>query len=109
MNIFPYTYDYSSSEILKGISALSGAILKPVYGFRILSSYPQTLKSVKINSCKNKQMTIYALLDHYFELFRMQNSHNLPGLRPLAPLGKAYCALPDFLVAQWFFSSLHWS
>ena len=41
-------------------SALSRAILKPVYRFGIPESDPQTLKSVKINSSKNRQMTVHA-------------------------------------------------
>ena len=43
-------------------SAVSCAILKPVYRFGIPNSDPQTLKSVKINSSKNRQMTVHALV-----------------------------------------------
>ena len=38
-------------------SAVSRAILKPVYRFGIQNTGAQTLKSVKINSSKNRQMT----------------------------------------------------
>ena len=40
------------------LGAASKAILKPVYRFGIPNSDPQTLKSVKINSCRNIQMTV---------------------------------------------------
>ena len=43
-------------------SAISWAILKLVHRFGILNSDPQTLKSLKINSSKNRQMTIHALV-----------------------------------------------
>ena len=42
-------------------SAISRAILKPVYQFGIPNSDPQTLKSVKINSSENSQMAVYEL------------------------------------------------
>ena len=42
-------------------SVVSRAILKPVYRFGIPNSDPQTLKSVKINSSKNRQMTVHAM------------------------------------------------
>ena len=44
------------------ISAVSRAILKLVYQFGMPNSDTQTLKSVKINSSKNRQMTIHALI-----------------------------------------------
>ena len=40
------------------ISAISIAILKLVYWLAIPNSDPQTLKSVKINSSRNRQMTV---------------------------------------------------
>ena len=43
-------------------SAVSRAILKPVYCFGIPNFDPQTLKSVKINLCKNKETTVHALV-----------------------------------------------
>ena len=61
-------------------SAVSRAILKPVYGFGIPKSNPQTLKSVKINSSKNRQLTFQTLVpqcvepqEGCFELLRIQN------------------------------------
>ena len=48
-------------RIIRG-SVVSRAILKPVYRFGIPISDSQTLKSVKINSFENIQMTVYALV-----------------------------------------------
>ena len=80
--------------------------MKPVYRFTILNSDPKTLKSVKINSSKNRQMNVHALVPQYaepqeqcFELLRMQNSQSLPGLRPMIPLGRAYSCTMVFLLA----------
>ena len=42
-------------------SGISRAIFKLVYWFVIPNSDPQTLKSVKINSSKNRQMTTRAM------------------------------------------------
>ena len=42
------------SRYFYGGSAISRAILKPVYRFGIPNSDPQTLKKVKINSSKNR-------------------------------------------------------
>ena len=44
------------SRYFYGGSAISRAILKPVYRFGIPNSDPQTLKSVKMNSSKNRQV-----------------------------------------------------
>ena len=93
----------------QNFSAVSRAILKPVYRFGIPNSNPQTLVSVKINSSKNRQMTVY--------------EHNVP-LVPLSvlsyseykivqifrgfapgPLGKGLQRLPDSSAARRSFSS----
>ena len=62
-------------------------------------SHPQTLKSVKINSSKKRQMTVHALVPQCaeprkpsFQLLRIQNTKKFPGLRHWTPLGGAYSA-----------------
>lgn len=57
-------------------SAVYRAILKPLYPFGISNLDSQTLKSVKIDSSKNRQITVHVLLEHYFQLFRMPNRIN---------------------------------
>ena len=47
----------SGFKIFRIDISVSRALLKPVYRFGILNSDPQTLKSVKINLSKNRQMT----------------------------------------------------
>ena len=76
-------------------SAVSRAILKLVYRLGIPNSGAQTLKTVKINYSKDRQMTIHALVpqcaepwERCFELFGMQNSQNLPELHPWTPPGE---------------------
>ena len=84
-------------------------------------SHPQTLKSVKINSSKKRQMTVHALVPQCaeprkrsFQLLRIQNTKKFPGLRHWTPLGGTYSATsiptppphPDSPPAQRFFSSL---
>ena len=76
-------------------SAVSRAILKPVYGFGIPNSNPQTLKSVKINSSKNRQLTFQTLVpqcvepqEGCFELLRIQNRQNFSGALLLDPTGE---------------------
>ena len=44
------------------ISAISRAILKPVYWFGIPNSRPPNSQKLKINSSKNRQMTVHALV-----------------------------------------------
>ena len=53
-----------------------------VYWFGIANSDYQTLKIVKINSSKNRQMTVAESREQYFELLRMQNSQYFPEIRP---------------------------
>ena len=72
-------------------SVISRAILKPVTGLES-QTRPQTLKSVKINSYKNRQMTIHEPIEQCCEIFRMQNSQEFLELRPWASLGRAYSA-----------------
>ena len=66
--------------------AVSRAILKPVYRFGIPNSDPWTLKSVKINSSKNRKMTVAEPPEPCFELFRMQNSQNFLGFCSWTPI-----------------------
>ena len=61
-----------------------------------LGSQTQTLKNVKINSSKNRQLTFHTLVpqrvepwEGCFELLRMQNRQNFPGLCFWSPLGRA--------------------
>ena len=70
--------------------------MKAVYRSGIPNSDPQTLKSVKINSSKNRQLTFHTLApqcvepqEGCFELLRMQNRQNFPGLCFWSPLGRA--------------------
>ena len=87
------------------LDTASRSILKSVIWFGIPNSNPQTLKSVKINSFKNRHMTVHEPRKHCFELFRMQNSQNVLGLCPWTPLGMAYSA-KDSPAAYCFFSLL---
>ena len=70
--------------------------MKALYRSGIPNSDPQTLKSVKINSSKNRQLTFHTLVpqcvepqEECFELLRMQNRQNFPGLCFWSPLGRA--------------------
>ena len=63
-------------HLLTSSDAVYRAILKPLYPFGISNLDSQTLKSVKINSSKNRQITVHVLLEHYFQLFRMPNRIN---------------------------------
>ena len=69
------SYDLMSPLIMLDIiSAVSWAILKMVYQFGIPNSDPQTLKSVKTSSSKNRQMTVHALptiCSFCFELLKL--------------------------------------
>ena len=90
-------------------SAVSRAILKPVYRFRIPNSNPQTLKSVDFWCKLSSTFLVAEPRERCFELFRTQNSQKFPGFRPWTPLGRAYSAAPDSPAAQRFFSSLRLS
>ena len=71
-------------------SAVTRAILKPVYRFRIPNANPQTLKSVDF-WCKLSSMFLVAeLREQCFELFRTQNIQQFPRFHPWTPLGRAY-------------------
>ena len=91
-------------------SAVSRAILKPVYRFGIPNSNPQTLKSADFWRKLSSAFLVAEPRERCFVLFRMQNSQKFPGFHPWTPLGRAYSAapppFPDFLAAQRFFSSL---
>ena len=87
-------------------SAVSRAILKPLYRIGIPNSNSETLKSVDF-WCKLSSMFLVAeSRERCSELFRTQNSEKFPEFRPWTPLGRAYSAAPDSPTAQWFFSSL---
>ena len=70
-----------------------------------LGSQTQTLKNVKINSSKNRQLTFHTLVpqcveqrEECFELLRMQNSQNFPGICYWTPLRRA-CSAPSRLLS----------
>ena len=88
------------------LSAISRAILKLVYRFGIPNSNPQIFKSVDFWCKLLSTFLVAEPREQCFELFRMQNSQNLPRFCPWTLLGRAYSAAPDFLAAQRFFSLL---
>ena len=80
----------SWQEVGPMCTAVSRAILNPVYQFGIPNSDLQTPKSVDF-WCKLLSLFGFAEpQERCFELFRMQNNQNFPGLCPLTPLGRAY-------------------
>ena len=89
-----------------GGSAVSKAILKPVYRFGIPNSNPQTLKSVDFWCKISSTFLVAELRERCSELFRTQNNQKFPGFRPWTPLTKAYSDAPDSPAAQRFFSLL---
>ena len=77
------------------ISAVSRAILKPVYQFGIPNSDPP---NYQINLSKNRKLTLHTLVpqcvepqEGCFELLRMQNSQNFLGLCSWTPLRLLSC------------------
>ena len=90
-------------------SAVSRAILKPVYQFGIPNSNPQMLKSVDL-WCKLLPTFLVAEPRVWWsELFRMQNSQKFSVFCPWTPLGRAYSIAPDSAAAQRFFFLLRLS
>ena len=87
-------------------SAVSRAILKPVYWFGIPNSNPQMLKSVDFWWKLWSMYLVTEPREWCFELFRTQNSQKFPRFCPWTPLGRAYSTAPDSPVAQRFFSLL---
>ena len=87
-------------------SAISRAILKPVYQFGIPNSNLQTLKSVDFWCKLSSTLLVAEPREQCFELFRKQNNQKFPGFHPWTPLGRAYSTAPDSPAAQRFFSSL---
>ena len=66
-----------SNWVMTGLtSVVSRAIFKLVYWLGIPNSEHQTVKSIKINSPQNRQMTIAELRERCFELYTMQNNQN---------------------------------
>ena len=74
------------------ISAVSRAILKPVYRFGIPNSNPQTLKSVDLWCKLSSTFLVTKPRERCFELFRTENRQKCPGFCPWTPLGRAYNA-----------------
>ena len=66
------------------------AILKALYQFGIPNSDPQTLKSVDFWCKLSSPYVVAEPRERCFQLFRMQNSQNFPGLRPWTSLGRTY-------------------
>ena len=90
-------------------SAVCKAIFKLVYRFEIANSNHQTLKSVKNNSSKKRQITVHSLVPQcalsVFSFSECKITKNFPGLCPY-PTGKGFQRPPDSPAAQRFFSSL---
>ena len=82
------------------IQCISRAILKPVHQFGIPNSDPKTPKSIKINSSKNRQTTVHALVPQCFELFKMQYSQKFSGPSPLDQSGEGLQCTPSHLCLQ---------
>ena len=75
-------------------SAVSRAILKPVYRFGIPNSDPQTLKSFDFWCKVSSSFVVAEPREQCLDLFRMQNSQNFLGLCPWTPLGRD-CNVPQ--------------
>ena len=82
------------------IQCISRAILKPVHQFGIPNSDPKTPKSIKINSSKNRQTTVHALVPQCFELLKMQYSQKFSGPSPLDQSGEGLQCTPSHLCLQ---------
>ena len=83
-------------------SAVSRAILKPVYRFGIPNSDPQTLKSVDFQCKLSSPFVVAEPRERCFVLSKMQNSQNFPGLCPWTILRKRLTAPPDSPVTKLF-------
>ena len=59
-------------------------------GLGIPNSDTQTLKRLKIDSSKNKQMTVHAIVQQCFELFKSKISKTFRGFAPWTTPGRAY-------------------
>ena len=59
-------------------------------GLGIPNSDTQTLKRLKIDSSKNKQMTVHAIVQQCFELFKSKISKTFRGFAPWITPGRAY-------------------
>ena len=59
-------------------------------GLGIPNSDTQTLKRLKIDSSKNKQMTVHAIVQQCFELFKSKISKTFRGFAPWTTPGRTY-------------------
>ena len=87
-------------------SAISRAILKPVYRFGIPNSDPESFKIVKINSSKKRQMTCRRASRAMFWAIQNAKYPTLSGALPLDPTGEGLQHPLDSPAAQRFFSLL---
>ena len=87
---------FSGSIVSPGFhSSRSKVILKSEYWFGIPNSDPQTLKSVKIISSKNRLMTIHALVRQCaLSVLSYSECKIAKYFMRLFPLGRAYRTLP---------------
>lgn len=83
--------NYRSKYFSKPLNECLSFMINPVKASGVssrntgLGSQNQTskLKIIKINSPKNRRMTALALFEHYFELFRLQNTQKIVGYVPV--------------------------
>ena len=88
-------------------STVSRAILKLVYQFGISNSDPPTLKSVKINSSKNKQMTVQSHKSNVLSYSEYKITKIFWSFAPGTYWGGLTAPpVPDYPAAHWFFGSL---
>ena len=81
-----YFIPLSPQEFL--VSAVSRAILKPVYQFGIPNSNPHTLKSADFWCKFSSTFLVAEPRERCFELFRTQNSQKNSRVSPLDPTGE---------------------
>ena len=88
-------------------STVSRAILKLVYQFGIPNSDPPTLKSVKISSSKNKQMTVQSHKSNVLSYSEYKITKIFWSFAPGTYWGGLTAPpVPDYPAAHWFFGSL---
>ena len=88
-------------------SAVCKAIFKLVYRFEIANSDHQTLKSVKNNSSKKRQITVHSLVPQcalsVFSFSECKITKNFPGLCPYPTGWKELTAPPRLPSCTMFF------
>ena len=87
-------------------SAVSKAILNPVYGFGIPNSDPQTLKSVNFWCNLSSPFIVAEPREQCFELIQNAKYPTFSGVSPLNATGADLQRPPDSPTTQRFFSSL---